>query len=59
VNIILKNHYTIIGKYIYVIFLSLFVIRRFRGMGVGRRDKALYDFESRQFFIKYFSVTIL
>ena len=33
---IFKNHHTLIGKYIFVIFLSLFVIRSFVGMGVGK-----------------------
>jgi len=31
VNITLKNHYVLIGKYIFVIFLNLFAIRNFRG----------------------------
>jgi len=31
VNIIFKYHCVLIGKYIFVIFFSLFVIRHFRG----------------------------
>jgi len=31
VNIIIKNHYMLIGKHIFVVFLSFFVIRSFRG----------------------------
>jgi len=31
VNIILKNHSKHIGKYIFVIFVSLFVTRNFKG----------------------------
>jgi len=31
VNIIFKNHYVLIGKYIFIIFLSLFLIKNFRG----------------------------
>jgi len=34
-NIIFKNHCMLVGKYIFVIFLSLFIIRSFRGMGFG------------------------
>ena len=33
--IILNNHYMFVGKYIFVIFLSLFVKVNFRAMGVG------------------------
>jgi len=36
VDIIFKNHYTPIGKYVFVIFLSFFVIRRFKVMGIWR-----------------------
>ena len=32
VNIICKNHYMLISKYIFVIFLSLLIINSFRGM---------------------------
>jgi len=35
----------LISKYIFVIFLSLFVIKRFRSMGVGWEGKAPQDFE--------------
>jgi len=35
VMIILNNHYMLVGKYIFVIFLSLFVKVNFRAMGVG------------------------
>jgi len=31
VNIIFKNHYVLIGKYIFIIFLSIFVIKNIRG----------------------------
>jgi len=44
VNIIFKNRYMLISEYIFVIFLSLFVIRSFRGMGVGRGAKAAPGF---------------
>ena len=43
VNIIFKNRYMLISEYIFVIFLSLFVIS-FRGMGVGREGKAAPGF---------------
>ena len=33
--IILKNHYMLIGEYIFVIFRSLFVKINFRGVGIG------------------------
>ena len=33
--IILNNHYMLVGKYIFVIFLSLFVKANFRGTGAG------------------------
>jgi len=43
--VIFKNHYMLIVKYIFVIFLSLFVKRNFRGMGIGRGVKGPWDFE--------------
>jgi len=30
-NIVLENHYMLIGKHIFVIFLSFFIMRNFRG----------------------------
>jgi len=42
--IIFKIHYMLISKYIFI-FLSLFVIKSFRGMGVGGKGKAPQDFE--------------
>jgi len=38
--IILNNHYMLVGKYIFVIFLNRFVKANFRGMGVGSGAKA-------------------
>jgi len=38
--IILKNNYMLVGKYIFVIFLSLFAKANFRGMGIGSGAKA-------------------
>jgi len=40
VMIILKNNYMLVGKYIFVIFLSLFAKANFRGMGIGSGAKA-------------------
>jgi len=40
VMIILNNHYMLVGKYIFVIFLNRFVKANFRGMGVGSGAKA-------------------
>ena len=39
-TITFKIHYMLISKDIFVIFLSLFVIKSFRGMGVGEEGKA-------------------
>ena len=33
--IVFKNHCMLIGKYVFVIFLSPLIIRSFRGMGFG------------------------
>jgi len=54
VNIIFKNHYMLIGKYIFIILFSFFVIRIFRGMGVRRGSKAAPGFWSLTFSHQFF-----
>jgi len=43
VNIYFKNHYMVVGKYIFVI-LSAFCHRKFRVMGVEKGANAFLDF---------------
>jgi len=53
-NIFFKYHYILIGKYIFVIFLSLFAIRSFRGMGSEGGPRPPQDFEIWHFPITFF-----
>jgi len=50
--IIFKNHYMLVGKYIFIIFLSFFVKASFRGMGV-RSDIFLSIFLQKFCFLSF------
>jgi len=59
VMIIFKNQHILIGKYIFVIFLSLFVKARFRGMGVGNGAKRPLAFWNLTFSCQMFCKNIV
>jgi len=56
-NIALKNIYVLIGKHVFIIFISLFVIKDFRG--TSSCFKMLNGYMARKIFVKPWSNNLL